>query len=100
MFKNYIKIGWRNLRKNIFHSFVNVFGLSLGLAFTLLIAAYVWNELSVNKDLKNADRQCIILSKWMDPNMGYEIATLGPLAKSLKEEYPSLIANYYRYDAI
>ncbi len=100
MIKHYIKIGWRNIRKNIFHSSINVFGLSIGLAFTFLIAAYVWTELRVNKDLKNADRQYIILSRWKDPNMGFEIATLGPLAKALKEQYPSLVANYYRYDGV
>jgi ABC-type antimicrobial peptide transport system permease subunit len=100
MLRSYIKIAWRNIRKNGFHSFINVFGLSIGLAFTLLIAAYVWSELRVNKDLKNADRQYIILSKWKDPNMGYEIGTLAPLARTLKEQYPSLIANYYRFDGI
>jgi putative ABC transport system permease protein len=100
MLKIYIKIAWRNIRKNAFYSFMNVFGLAIGLSFTLLIGVYVWNELKVNRDLKNANRQYIILSKWKDPNMGYELATLGPLAKALKEEYPSLVANYYRYDGI
>jgi putative ABC transport system permease protein len=100
MLRSYIIIAWRNIRKNVFHSSINVFGLSIGIAFTFLIAAYVWKEAGVNSHLKNADRQFIIQSKWKMPNMGYEIATLGPLAKSLKEEYPSLVANYYRYDAI
>jgi ABC-type antimicrobial peptide transport system permease subunit len=100
MFKNYIKTGWRNIRKNGFHSLINVFGLALGLAFTLLIAAYAWSELRVNKNLRNADRQYIIQSKWKDPNMGYELATLGALAKALREEYPTLVADYYRYDGI
>src|SRR5688500_13978312 len=100
MIKNYIKIAWRNIIKHRFHSAINVFGLSIGIAFTLLIGAYVWSELKVNHDLKNADNQYIIQSKWKDPNMGYEIATLGPLAKTLKEQYPILIANYYRFDGI
>ena len=100
MLKNYIKIAWRNIRKNPFHSFINVFGLSIGIVFTLLISAYVWSELQVNRNLKDADNQYIIQSKWKDPNMGYEIATLGPLAKALKEEYPSLVANYYRFDGV
>lgn len=100
MLKNYFKIAWRNIRKNAFYSFMNVFGLAIGLSFALLIGVYVWNELRVNKGLKNADRQYILLSKWKDPNMGYELATLGPLAKALKEQYPSLVANYYRYDGI
>ena len=100
MIKNYIKIAWRNIIKSPFYSIVNISGLSAGIAFTILIAAYVWKELQVNKELKNADNQYIIQSKWKDPNQGYELATLGPLAKALKENYPNLVANYYRYDGI
>ncbi len=100
MLKNYFKIAWRNILKNRFHAVINVSGLSIGIAFSLLIGAYVWGELQVNKHLKNADNQYIIQSKWKDPNMGYEMATLGPLAKELKEQYPALVANYYRFDGI
>jgi putative ABC transport system permease protein len=63
-----------------------------------LISGYVWSELQVNTHLKNADRQYIIQSNWKNPNEGYFLATLGPLAKALKENYPNLIANFYRYD--
>ncbi|MEI9908186.1 MAG: ABC transporter permease [Bacteroidota bacterium] len=79
---------------------MNIAGLSAGIAFTMLIAAYAWNELQVNTELKNAGNQYIIQSKWKDPNQGYELATLGPLAKALRENYPDLVANYYRYDGI
>jgi hypothetical protein len=100
MIKNYFKIAWRNIIKSRFYSAVNIIGLSTGIAFTLLITAYVWSQLEVNKNLKNADRQYIIQSKWKDPNMGYELSTLGPLAKALKENYPNLVANYYRWDGV
>ncbi|MGN6619303.1 MAG: ABC transporter permease [Ilyomonas sp.] len=100
MLKNYFKIAWRNIIKNRFYSAVNILGLSVGIAFTLLIGGYVWSELQVNKELKNADRQYIIQSKWKDPNMGFPMATLGPLAKALKDNYPNLVANYYRFDGV
>jgi putative ABC transport system permease protein len=100
MFKNYFKIAWRNIIKSRVYSAINIIGLSSGIAFTLLIAAYVWSELQVNTNLKNADRQYIIQSKWKDANEGYFLATLGPLGKALKENYPNLVANYYRYDGI
>jgi ABC-type antimicrobial peptide transport system permease subunit len=100
MLKNYIKIAWRNIVKNKFYSLVNIIGLSAGIAFTLLIGAYVWSELQVNKNLKNAKNQYIIQSKWKDPNQGLEITTVGPLAKALKEQYSSLVANFYRWDGI
>ncbi|MHB1179912.1 MAG: ABC transporter permease [Daejeonella sp.] len=66
----------------------------------MLIAGFVWNELQVNKQLKNSDRQFILQSTWKDPNMGLEFTTLGPLAKALKEQYPNLVANYCRWDGI
>ena len=100
MFTNYIKTAWRSIRKNGFHSFINVFGLSIGLLFVLLIGSYVWNELGVNRDLRNAERQYFLPSDWKDPNVGVAITTVGPLAKRLKEDYPNLVANYYRWDGI
>jgi hypothetical protein len=98
--KNYFKIAWRNIIKSRFYSIINILGLSVGIAFTLLIAAYVWSQVQVNSNLKNADRQYIIQSKWKDPNEGYFLATLGPLSKELKDNYPNLVANYYRYDGV
>jgi len=70
------------------------------MTFTFLIASYVWGELQVNQALRNADSQYIIRSKWKNPDMGADIATLGPLGEALKENYPNLVANYYRYDGI
>ncbi len=100
MLKNYIKIAWRNISRSRLYSLVNIIGLSTGIAFCLLIGAYIWGELRVNHELKNPDQQFILQSKWKQPNMGYELATVGPLAKALREQYPNLVANYYRWDGI
>ncbi|WP_461450096.1 ABC transporter permease [Mucilaginibacter sp.] len=100
MLKSYFKIAWRNLWKNKVFSMINIFGLSIGIAFSLLIGAYVWSELQVNRDLKDADNQYIIQSKWKDPNMGFEIGSSAELPKALKETYPGLVANYYRFDGV
>ena len=100
MIKNYLKIAWRNILKNRFYSLVNITGLSVGIAFTLLIGAYALSELQVNRNLKDADNQYIIQSKWKDANQGIELTSFGPLAKELKENYPTLVKNYYRWDGI
>lgn len=100
MLKNYFKIAWRNIIKGRFHSLVNIIGLSVGIAFTLLIAAYVYGELQVNRQLKDADNQYIVLSKWKDPNMGYPLTTLAEFPRALKRDYPNLVANYYRWDGV
>jgi putative ABC transport system permease protein len=97
---HFAKIAWRNLVKNPFYSFVNIAGLATGIAFTLIIGSYVCSEKRINHTLKNADRQYIIQSRWKDPNQGMALTTLGPLAKALKEQYPQLVANYYRWDGV
>jgi len=100
MLKNYFKIAWRNITKHRFYTAINIFGLFTRLTFALLIGAYVWGALQVNRNLKNAKQQYLLMSDWKDPNMGIDFTSLAPLAKKLKEEYPSLVANYYRFDGI
>ncbi len=56
MFRNYIKIAWRNLVKNKAFSFINVFGLSVGLTCFMFITAYVYNELSYDRYAANAEQ--------------------------------------------
>jgi len=100
MLQNYFTIAWRNLIKRKAFSVINILGLSIGIAFTMLAAAYVWGEYQVNRSLKNADSQYIIQSRWKDPNMGIEVTSIAQLPKTLKETYPRLVANYYHWDAI
>ena len=49
MFNNYFKTAWRNLLKNKVFSFINILGLSTGIASFMLIASFVYNELSYDK---------------------------------------------------
>ncbi len=98
MIQNYFKIAWRNLMKRKFYSLVSILGLSVGITFTLLIGTYIWGELQVNADLKNVDNQYLIQSKWKQADIGLEITTLAPLAKTLKENYPNLVENYYGFE--
>jgi putative ABC transport system permease protein len=100
MIQNYFKIAWRNLMKRKFYSLVSIFGLSVGITFTLLVGTYIWGELQVNSNLKNVENQYIIQSKWKKSDIGLEITTLAPLAKSLKANFPDLVENYYGFDGI
>ncbi|PWL39956.1 cell division protein FtsX [Flagellimonas aquimarina] len=56
MFKNHIKIAWRNLKKQPFFTFLNIFGLAIGMAGGLLISLYIYDELSFDKMFADADR--------------------------------------------
>jgi putative ABC transport system permease protein len=55
MLRNYFKIAYRNLLKYKFISFINLFGLTIGLTCCLLILSYIFNELSYDRYNKNAD---------------------------------------------
>jgi putative ABC transport system permease protein len=55
MLRNYFKIAWRNLMKYKFISFINLFGLTVGLTCCLLITIYIFNELSYDRYNKNAE---------------------------------------------
>src|SRR3982751_685867 len=49
MFKNYFKIAFRNLNKSKVFSFINIFGLAIGITCFMLIAVFVYNELRYDK---------------------------------------------------
>ena len=49
MIRNYFKIAWRNLLKNRVTSFINIGGLSVGLAVAIIIMLWVSDEYSFNK---------------------------------------------------
>src|SRR5215203_5417377 len=56
MYRNFIKIAWRNLLKNKMFSIINVAGLAIGLSCFMLIALYVLSELSYDRFYKASNR--------------------------------------------
>jgi putative ABC transport system permease protein len=56
MLKNYFKITLRNIFRQKVYSFINIFGLAIGLTCLLLILLYINDELSYDNFHKNADR--------------------------------------------
>ncbi|QES89088.1 ABC transporter permease [Rhizosphaericola mali] len=100
MFKNYLKTAWRNIVKNKFFTLINLLCLSLGITFSLLIGIYIFSQFNVNRNLKNINNQYVLKSKWKQKEMGLAITTLPPLAKILKDEYPELVNNYYRFNPV
>jgi len=56
MIKNYFKIAWRNITRHKAYSFINLSGLAIGMASSILILLWVQNELSYDRFHKNADQ--------------------------------------------
>lgn len=93
MFRNYLKIAWRNLRKYKAISFINLFGLTVGLTCCLLILAYILSEISYDKQQPFADRT-FRLSRSFHNDQGVQSLHLGaiapPFGPYLKNEFPEI----------
>ncbi len=91
MLKNYLKIAWRNIRKNKTFSIINITGLAIGLSCFLLIALYVMDELSFDRFYPNADRIYRINSdiKFGGANLHMPV-TSDMMGALLKKDYPQV----------
>jgi putative ABC transport system permease protein len=85
MIRNYIKIAIRNLFKNSFYSFINIFGLSIGITACLLIMLYVNNEMSYDKFHKDHGRLYRVTTKAMMSET--EIMNLGVTSAPVAERF-------------
>jgi putative ABC transport system permease protein len=81
MLKNYFKIAFRNLSKNKTNSFINIFGLAVGMAVFFLIMVYCVNELSYNHFYPNYERIYQV-------SIGDEFYTPVPLGTMIKNNIP------------
>src|SRR5882724_11892242 len=86
----YLKTAIRSLRKNKAHSFINITGLSVGMAVAMLIGLWIWDELSFNKYHKNYDHIAQVVTRLIDTRTG-EIFVNGtmqfPMVTQLKNSY-------------
>ncbi len=91
MIKNYFKIAWRSLFKNKTFSVINIFGLALGLAGSLLIFLWVKDEYSVDSFHANKNQLYRIYERqFFDGKQQGVIWTQGPLAAELKKSIPEI----------
>jgi putative ABC transport system permease protein len=76
MLKNYFKIAWRNMVKSKVYSFINIAGLAVGMAVAMLIALWIWDEMSYNKSFANYDH---IVRVKQNSSSGNDIRTFNPM---------------------
>lgn len=102
MLKNYIKVSWRNLRRQPFFTVLNTFGLAIGMAGGLLISLFIYDELSFDKMFADSER---IYRVNIDNKIGGEVnkfaAVSGPLAEVMIRDYPhaELITRFRNSDS-
>lgn len=87
MLKNYLKIAWRNLRTNRLFTLINVIGLSLGLAMTIVLFLFISNELSFNTMYPKKDRIYRVLTETTGEYDNEVWATSSPIMASALKEF-------------
>jgi putative ABC transport system permease protein len=92
MIYNYLKIAVRNLLKYKFISFINLFGLTIGIACCLLILTYIINELSFDKYQPEADRTYRVTRSFRNAETGVISLNLGTVAPP----FAPLLANDFK----
>jgi putative ABC transport system permease protein len=92
MFKNFIKVSFRNLWKNKIFSFINIFGLASGIACSLLIFLFVKDELSYDRYHKGAENIYRVVKDFVnDDGSRVPDATTPPaVAPAMQREIPGV----------
>ncbi|MBJ2173099.1 ABC transporter permease [Aureibaculum sp. A20] len=97
MYKNYLKIAWRNLKKQPFFTFLNTFGLAIGMTGAILISLFVYDELSFDKMFVDADRIYRIDTDIKFGGAEMESAqAAAPMAKTIQNDF-SQVENTVRF---
>jgi putative ABC transport system permease protein len=89
MFRNYLKIAWRNIVGNPMFSAINIIGLSIGLACCIIITLFVRYELSYDKHWENADRTYRVTRDFFGNNLKLA-AVAPPIAPLMREDFPEI----------
>ncbi|MEI3801267.1 MULTISPECIES: ABC transporter permease [unclassified Chitinophaga] len=91
MLKNYIKITFRHLWKNKTYSFLNIFGLAIGLACAGVIFLWVEDEVTYDSSHVKKDRIYQVWENWnYDGNIRTFTSTPALLADAMKTEIPGI----------
>jgi putative ABC transport system permease protein len=93
MIKHYFKIALRNIKRYSTYSILNISGMAIGMACSILILLWVQDEWSFDRHFKNADNLYRVLEKTIsiDGHLFQEAKPPTALASALKEQYPEIV---------
>ena len=91
MIKNFFIIAWRNLLRKKSFSFINITGLSIGMAAAILILLWIQNEVSYDKFHDRKDRLFEVWNRYTtDGKIGCWSNTPKVMAAAIQQDYPEI----------
>ena len=87
MFKNYLKIVYRQLLRQKMYAAIKIGGFALGIAACLLIGLYIHNEMTFDRSYPGAERIYRVVG---DGEMSRGLAWPAPLSKAIKQDFPEV----------
>ena len=97
MFKNYLKIAFRNLIRHKGYSFINIVGLAIGMVSCILILLWVQHELSYDRFHVNAENIYRVVEMQQQSGEPFPVAvTPSPLGPAMLEDFPEVV-NFTRF---
>ena len=92
MFNNYLKIAFRNIIRHKGYSFINISGLTIGMACTILIVLWIQDELSFDQFHENGDNLYLVATNRVYSSTWYTGGGTPPaFGPALKREYPEVL---------
>ncbi len=93
MFRNVLKIALRNILKQKGYSFINIFGLAVGITCCIIIMLFVFDELSYDKFYSNSERIYRLgVKTLLNNNLENTARSASPIGPALKSEFPEVEA--------
>lgn len=94
MFRNYFKIAFRNIKRHKGYSFINIFGLTVGIACVIVIMLWVQYETSFEKHHEKADRIFRVAGENLEFSPPSKmVVTPPPMSPALAQEFPEIEAS-------
>lgn len=90
MYRNYLIIALRNLRKNKASSFINIGGLAVGMAVAMIIGLWIWDEVTYDRYHINYERIAQVMQhQTFNGEVGTQTANPAVMGEQIRSEYGS-----------
>jgi len=95
MLRNYLKMAWRSILKSKFYSIINILGLAAGMAVAMLIAFWIWDEITYDRYHTKHDQLAQVMTTFFDNDGKNETgqAVCMPIAEELRTKFGSDFKN-------